>query len=98
MKRDISIQIPRLHAEAIADLIFKTPRADLPANIDIDLLYEFMEAVENANRLEKAIYHSGLRQFGMMTLQSKEFETFDINPEVALTLAYFMEEYKRRTA
>lgn len=98
MKKDISIQIPRLHAEAIADLIFKTSRADLPANIDIDLLYEFMEAVENASRLEKAIYHCGLRQFGMMSMASEEIRTFDINPEVALTLAYFMEEYKRRTA
>lgn len=98
MKKDVSIQIPRLHAEAIADLIFKTPVNELPHFIDRDVLDEFTEAVENANRLEKAIYHSGLRQFGMMTLQSKEFETFDINPEVALTLAYFMEEYKRRTS
>lgn len=96
MKKDISIQIPRLHAEAMADLIAKTPREDLPLHIDIDFLYEFEDAVRNAIRLENAIYHCGLRQFGMMSLSSGEINTFDINPEVALTLAYFMEEYKRR--
>lgn len=98
MKKDISIQIPRLHAEAIADLILKTPVEELPHFIDRDVLDEFVEAVQNASRLEKAIYHCGLRQFGMMSLHSEETKTFDVNPEVALTLAYFMEEYKRRTS
>lgn len=98
MKKDISIQIPRLHAEAIADLISKIPRIEIPLHIDYDILCEFYDAVEHATRLEKAIYNSGLRQFGMMTLQSKEFETIDINPEVALALACFMEYVKQRTA
>lgn len=96
MKKDISIQIPRLHAEAIADLISKIPRVEIPLHIDYDILYEFYDAVEHAIRLEKAIYNCGLRQFGMMSLQGKEFETFDINPEVALALACFMEFIKQR--
>lgn len=96
MKKDISIQIPRLHAEAMADLIAKTPRTELPIHIDYEILCEFCEAVENANRLEKAIYNCGLRQFGMQSLRNDEVKTFDVNPEVALTLACFMEYFRRK--
>lgn len=96
MKKNVSIQIPRLHAEAIADLISQIPRIEIPLHIDYDVLCEFFDAVDYATRLEKAIYNSGLRQFGMMTVQSKEVKTFDINPEVALTLACFMEFINQR--
>lgn len=95
MKTDVSIQIPRLHAEAIADLIHKTPREEIAQFVDYDVLEEFTEAVEHAVRLERAVYGCGLRQFGMMTVHSKQTETFDITPRIALELACFMEQYKR---
>jgi len=98
MRIDITIQIPRLHAEVIADLVRKTPRENLPEFIDYETLCEFTEAVENANRLEKSIYHSGLRQFGMQSLRNDETKTFGITSDIARELAYFMEDYKRKAS
>lgn len=95
MKTDISMKFPRLHADLIVDLILKTPREQIPLHVDYDYLCEFVEAVENAKRLEQSIYNCGLRQFGMQMLSNEEISEFDITPRVALALAGFMEEYKR---
>ncbi|AAX78544.1 hypothetical protein AVU18_gp215 [Citrobacter phage IME-CF2] len=95
MKTDISMKLSRLHADLIADLILKTPREQIPLHVDYDYLCEFVEAVENAKRLEQSIYNCGLRQFGMQSLCGEEISEFDITPKVALALAGFMTEYRR---
>ena len=46
-------------------------------------------------RLEKSIARCGLRQFGMMAVTPDMIKSVDVTPEVALSLAYFMESYKR---
>lgn len=95
MMNPVTIQIPRLHADALASLIIKTPRERLPTFLDYEHLMEFVEGVEAAKRLENAIYNCGLRQFGMQSLRNDRVETFEVSPAVALSLAYFMEEHKR---
>lgn len=91
----MNIHLPRLYAELVADLILKSDRSTMEDYHDWEHLDNFAEDVENMIRLEKSIARCGLRQFGMMAVTPGMIESVDVTPEVALSLAYFMESYKR---
>ena len=91
----MNIHLPRLYAELVADLILKSDRSTMEYYHVWEHLDNFAEAVENMIRLEKSIARCGLRQFGMMAVTPDMIKSVDVTPEVALSLAYFMESYKR---
>ena len=86
----MNIHLPRLYAELVADLILKSDRSTMEDYHDWEHLDNFAVI-----RLEKSIARCGLRQFGMMAVTPGMIESVDVTPEVALSLAYFMESYKR---
>lgn len=91
------IEIPRIYAEVVATRIIATDTDKFPVYADVDALCAFASMVENTRRLEIAISKSGTRQIGMQAVPAKAVESFHISSDLALSLAYFMENTSGKT-
>ncbi|UQJ95807.1 hypothetical protein ALHIDCOG_00420 [Klebsiella phage CPRSB] len=91
----MNIHLPRLYAELVADLILKSDRSyngRLPRLGTSGQFRRGCRKHDPTGKIDCSLWASSVRYDGG---NSGMIESVDVTPEVALSLAYFMESYKR---